>query len=156
MVKMRKENGQQHEAALASDCVSVIDANGGTEGVPQSSPSNGVVKARQISTGKKRKNITPNKTAALTLAFTSLVICEGCIKQRLSPSARNVDLKAPSDAIIGSACAYSATAKLMILQGTRAPLLADTAQATNSMTLDHPRARDRRVQPSRQEQLNVA
>ena len=29
--------------------------------------------------------------------------------QRLSPSARNVDLKAPSDAIIGSACAYPAT-----------------------------------------------
>jgi hypothetical protein len=30
-------------------------------------------------------------------------------QQRLSPSARNVDLKAPSDAIIGSACAYPAT-----------------------------------------------
>jgi hypothetical protein len=30
-------------------------------------------------------------------------------EQRLSPSARNVDLKAPSDAIIGSACAYPAT-----------------------------------------------
>jgi hypothetical protein len=57
---------------------SVIDANGGTEGVPQSSSSNGVVKLRQILTGKKR-NITANKVAALTLAFISLVICEGCI-----------------------------------------------------------------------------
>jgi hypothetical protein len=48
------------------------------QGVLQSSSSNGVVKVRQILTGKKR-NITPNKAAALTLAFISLVIREGCI-----------------------------------------------------------------------------
>jgi hypothetical protein len=48
------------------------------QGVLQSSSSNGVVKVRQILTGKKR-NITANKAAALTLAFISLVICEGCI-----------------------------------------------------------------------------